>query len=90
MVLAMPRLIANTLPRLLRTSQPRWQASRSRYAELVNRWQTTDLTTASAEYLLNGVCDITAEAAQYYLSIQGGILINLYEYPSLFYPFDSI
>src|SRR6266496_5377495 len=77
LLLALPRLIA-TLPRLLRTSQARWQKSRSRYAKVVNRWQTTDLVTESAVDLLNGVREITAEAAQYYLSVQTGILPGAY------------
>src|SRR5437868_3920785 len=63
--LAMPGLIAQ-LPRLLPTSQPRWQEARSRYAAVVNYWQTRDLATTSAAGLLGGVRAITAEAAQYY------------------------
>ncbi len=78
MILALPRIIAVTLPRLLRSAQSRWQKSRARYAEVVNRWQTTDLATTSAEDLLNGVRDIATEAAQYYLSIQTGILPAAY------------
>jgi len=78
MVLALPRIMAIEFPPLLRTSQSRWQEARSRYAELVKRWQTTDLASASAEYLLNGARDITAEAAQYYLSVQSGILPAAY------------
>ena len=77
LLLALPRLIA-IFPRLLRTSQARWQKSRSRYAKVVNRWQTTDLVTESAVDLLNGVREITAEAAQYYLSVQTGILPGAY------------
>jgi len=83
LLLALPRLIA-TLPRLLRTSQARWQKSRSRYAKVVNRWQTTDLVTESAVDLLNGVREITAEAAQYYLSVQTGILPGAYMSELLF------
>jgi len=83
MALAMPRLIV-TFPRYLRTSQPRWQEERSRYAEVVNRWQTTDLAAASAESLLDGVREITAEAAQYYLSVQSGILPAAYLSETLF------
>ncbi len=78
MALAMPRLMIIELPRILRTSRSRWQEARSRYAEVVTRWQTTDLTTTSAEYLLNGARDITTEAAQYYLTIQSGILPAAY------------
>ena len=78
MVLVLPRIIAIDFPPLLRTSRSRWQEARSRYAELVERWQTTDLATVSAEDLLNGARDITAEAAQYYLSVQSGILPAAY------------
>ena len=83
MLLAMPRLIA-AFSRLLRTARPRWQEARSRYAEVVKRWQTTDLASASAQDLLDGVCDITAEAAQYYLSVQTGILPAAYMSEPLF------
>lgn len=83
MALAMPRILALLLP-LLRTSQSRWQEERSRYAELVNRWQTTDLANASSGDLLNGVRNITVEAAQYYLSVQSGILPAAYMSEGLF------
>ncbi|HEY4036900.1 MAG TPA: PEP/pyruvate-binding domain-containing protein [Ktedonobacteraceae bacterium] len=78
MLFVMPRILIIDFPRLLRTSQLRWQESRSKHTELVNRWQTTDLATASAEYLFNGARDITEEAAQYYLSVQSGILPAAY------------
>ena len=78
MLLVMPRILIIDFPRLLRSSQLRWQESRSRYTEVVNRWQMTDLATASAEYLFNGACDITEETAQYYLSVQSGILPAAY------------
>ncbi|HYL42111.1 MAG TPA: PEP/pyruvate-binding domain-containing protein [Ktedonobacteraceae bacterium] len=84
LVLAMPRLIAIVGSPLLRTSQTRWQESRSRYAEVVSRWQATDLATASADYLLTGARDIITEAAQYYLSVQSGILPAAYMSESLF------
>ncbi len=83
MALAMPRFIAAG-SRLLRTVRPRWQASRSRYAAVVNYWQTRDLATTSAAGLLGGVRAITAEAAQYYLSVQSGILPAAYMSESLF------
>ena len=78
MVLALPRILVVTFPPLLRTAQSRWQESRSRYAAVADYWQTRDLATTSAANLLGGVCAITSEAAQYYLSVQGGILPAAY------------
>ena len=82
-VLAIPRLIAAG-SRLLRTSRPRWEEERSRYAEVVNHWQTMDLASVPAGDLLNGVRDIAAEAGQYYLTVQSGILPAAYMSESLF------
>src|SRR5947199_588609 len=73
----MPRLFA-ALPSFLGTSQQRWQKARSRYAAVVNYWQTRNLATTSAADLLGGVQAITDEAAQYYLSVQSGILPAAY------------
>jgi len=84
LLLAMPRILAIELPRLLRTSRSRWQEARSRYAAVVDRWQATDLTTTSAELLLGGAREITSEAAAYYLSVQSGILPAAYISESLF------
>ncbi len=84
MLLAMPYIFIIELPRLLRTAQARWQKSRSRYAEVVNRWETVNLATASAADLLDGARYITAEAAQYYLTVQGGILPGAYMTELLF------
>jgi phosphohistidine swiveling domain-containing protein len=81
--LTMPRLLA-AAPGLFTTSLQRWQASRSRYAAVVNYWQTRDLATTSAAGLLGGVRAITEEAAQYYLSVQSGILPAAYASESLF------
>jgi len=83
MMLAVPRILAVFLP-LLRTSEQRWQEARSRYAATVNYWQTKDLATTSATGLLGGVRAITDEAAQYYLSVQGGILPGAYMSEALF------
>jgi phosphohistidine swiveling domain-containing protein len=83
LLLAMPRVMLAFVP-LLRTAQIRWQETRSRYAEVVNRWQTMDLTTASAVYLLSGARDIADEAAQYYITVQSGILPAAYMSESLF------
>src|SRR5947199_9707706 len=79
----MPRLFA-ALPSFLGTSQQRWQEARSRYAAVVNYWQTRDLATTSAAGLLGGVRVITAEAAQYYLAVQSGILPAAYMSESFF------
>ncbi len=84
MVLAMPRILAILLPRLLRTSRTRWQESHSRYAAVADYWQTRDLATTSAANLLGGVRAITSEAAQYYLSVQSGILPAAYMSELLF------
>ncbi len=83
MLLAVPRILAIFLP-LLRTSEQRWQKARSRYAATVNYWKTKDLATTSAADLLGGVRAITDEAAQYYLSVQSGILPGAYMSESLF------
>ncbi len=84
MLLVLPRILIIDFPPLLRTSQSRWQEARSRYEEVVNHWQAADVATAAAEYLLNGVREITTEAAQYYLSVQSGILPAAYMSEGLF------
>jgi phosphohistidine swiveling domain-containing protein len=78
MVLALPRILAVTFPPLLRTAQSRWQEARSRYAAVADYWQTRDLATTSAANHLGGVRAIVSEAAQYYLSVQSGILPAAY------------
>jgi rifampicin phosphotransferase len=83
MVLAVPRLLT-AFPSLFPTARQRWQASRSRYAAVVNYWQIRDLATTSAAGLLGGARAITEEAAQYYLSVQSGILPAAYMSESLF------
>lgn len=62
----------------LKTAKQRWEKEHGSYIDLVKHWEETDLATASAEYLFNGVTAITNEAAQYYLTIQGGILPAAY------------
>jgi phosphohistidine swiveling domain-containing protein len=73
-----PYILVVTFPSVLRSAQARWQEERSKYAELVKRWQTKDLTSTPAKDLLDGVRVITDEVAQYYLTIQGGILPAAY------------
>jgi hypothetical protein len=82
-LLATPRILAIFLS-LLGTSEQRWQKARSKYAATANYWQTKDLETTSAAALLGGVRAITDEAAQYYLSVQGGILPAAYMSEALF------
>src|SRR6266849_7129085 len=76
--LVTPYILGVKFPGLLRSAPARWQEERSRYVELVKRWQTKDLASTSAEELLNGVNVITDEAAQYYLTVQSGILPAAY------------
>jgi rifampicin phosphotransferase len=83
LLLALPHFI-RVVPGLLRSSQRRWQEARSRYAAVVKRWQTVNLTSASAADLLHGAGEITAEAAQHYLAVQSGILPAAYMSESLF------
>ena len=83
MTLAVPQILAVFLP-LLRTSEQRWQKARSRYAAVVDYWQARDLATTSATNLLGGAHAITDEAAEYYLSVQGGILPGAYMSEALF------
>ncbi|MBV9228192.1 MAG: phosphoenolpyruvate synthase, partial [Chloroflexi bacterium] len=73
-----PYVFVVKLPGLLRSAPARWQEERAKYAELVKRWQAKELTSTSAEELLNGARAITDEAAQYYLTVQSGILPAAY------------
>lgn len=73
LLLAMPRIFA-MLPSLLKSSEGRWKEARSRYTAIINQWQAADFATVSGERLLDGAHTITNIAAQYYLSIQSGIL----------------
>src|SRR6266581_6480108 len=82
-ILSMPRIVG-AAARLLRTSRTRWQEARASYAEIVSRWETTDLHTTPGAQLLDGVRAITAEAARYYLSVQSGILPAAYTSEAIF------
>lgn len=77
MILLMPRL-PFLYPAILRTAEPRWQEARSRYTELTRHWEAANLEDTTANNLLNGVRTLTTEAAEYYLSIQSGILPTAY------------
>jgi phosphohistidine swiveling domain-containing protein len=81
--LALPRVLV-TVWRVLRTSHARWQAARTRYAALAARWEAMDPTSITAAELLTGVREITDEAAEYYLTIQGGIIPSAYMTEALF------
>ena len=55
-----------------------------RYTALVEHWRTADLAAVPAADLLNGVCEIADEAAEYYITIQSGILPAAYMTEALF------
>ena len=77
LVLSLPRIFI-LFPGLLGTSRQRWEAAHSAYAELVRRWQATDLSATPATELLKGAQAIAYEAGLYYISIQSGILPAAY------------
>ena len=80
---AMPRFLS-LLPTLLPSARTRWQDERTHYQSLVERWDTADLAALPATTLLDGVCEITGEAAEYYITIQTGILPAAYMTEALF------
>jgi pyruvate,water dikinase len=82
-LLGAPRILV-TVWRVLGTSESRWQSARAQYLRGVKRWQATELASTSATELLRGVREITDEAADYYLTIQGGILPAAYMSEALF------
>lgn len=84
LLLALPRVFFVTLPPLLRSARSRWQTEHAQYAALINRWRTTDLAATPALDLLQGVREITSEAADYYLTIQSGLLPGAYMSELLF------
>jgi pyruvate,water dikinase len=84
MALSMPRVLVSILPRLMRTARQRWQAARVNSAAVVDRWQAAGLANTSAVQLLDGARELTAEAAQYYLVVQSGILPGAYMSEALF------
>jgi pyruvate,water dikinase len=71
-------------PRLLRTAEARWQAAHTRYAAVVSHWEAADLAVTPAITLLQGAQVIAARAAQYYMTIQSGILPDAYMTETLF------
>ncbi|MFI6869147.1 PEP/pyruvate-binding domain-containing protein [Nocardia sp. NPDC050406] len=84
MAVAQPRFLAVTLPRRLRAAPEIWHAAHTRYQELAARWGALDPEAESASTLLTGVRELVAEAAEYYLAIQGGILPAAYFSESAF------
>ncbi|HEX6819963.1 MAG TPA: PEP/pyruvate-binding domain-containing protein [Ktedonobacterales bacterium] len=82
-LLGTPRITV-AFTRLMRSSRARWRDARARYAEMVTHWQDFDLKSVPAEELLRGVETIAHEAADYYLTIQGGILPAAYMSEALF------
>ncbi len=78
LLLAIPRVFGAELPRLMKSARARWQAEHPKYSEIVRRWQAEDLAAISARDLLAGIHEITDEAAQYYLTIQSGLLPGAY------------
>ncbi|HEX5416258.1 MAG TPA: PEP-utilizing enzyme, partial [Chloroflexota bacterium] len=83
LLLALPRILA-AYPGLMGSARARWQEELPRYIAVVDHWRDTNLATVSAEQLLGGVRDIVQEAADYYLTIQSGILPAAYISESLF------
>ena len=83
MLLLLPRL-PFIYPGILRSAESRWQVAHARYTELTRRWEATNLTDLSSTSLLNGAREITTEAAQYYLSIQSGVLPAAYMSETIF------
>ncbi|GHO97767.1 pyruvate, phosphate dikinase [Reticulibacter mediterranei] len=78
LLLAIPRIFAGELPRLMKSARERWQKEHGTYREIVQRWQAEDLVATSAHDLLVGMREITDEASRYYLTIQSGLLPAAY------------
>lgn len=66
----MPGLIRYLLP----SAQSRWEEARSRYENLVSTWAARELSAMSAADLLEGARELVRMAAEYYLTVQSGIL----------------
>jgi pyruvate,water dikinase len=63
-----------TITRALGSSRQRWEQMHSVYIQAVERWEAIELHAASATALLGAVQELVTVAADYYLTIQGGIL----------------
>lgn len=84
--LLLPLIIGGigTLKRVLGTSRQRWEQMHQTYIQEVERWEAIDPHTVSATELLSAVQDLVTVAADYYLTIQGGILPVAYMSESFF------
>jgi pyruvate,water dikinase len=67
--------VPRAIKRLLRTAQKRWaEEARPHYAAVVHKWAAQDLSAISSHQLLEGAREIVQVAAEYYLTVQSGIL----------------
>jgi pyruvate,water dikinase len=85
---ARPSLLLRIIPAmkfLLRTAIQRWeQEAHPAYVAVVDRWQAEDVQAISATRLFDGARQIVNQAADYYLTIQSGILPVVYVSEALF------
>jgi pyruvate,water dikinase len=80
-----PRVLTTVAPRLMYTSQQRWELeARPVYKAVVERWEAVKLSGAYAAELLVGTREILNAAASYYLTIQSGILPAAYLTEAIF------
>ncbi|MBF6328129.1 PEP/pyruvate-binding domain-containing protein [Nocardia transvalensis] len=84
MLVASPPFVVRTLPQSFRTAPVRWRAARESYRRTASHWQAVDVTDTPAQRLLGGVRHLVDEAAEYYLTIQSGVLPAAYTSESLF------
>jgi len=71
--------------RTLRSARTRWeQEAHPAYLASVQHWKATDVEATPATHLLEGVRELLVAAAQYCLTIQGGILPAAYLSEALF------
>jgi len=84
MLLWLPRY-PSFIVRALRSARTRWeQEAHPAYLASVQRWKATDFEAIPATHLLSGARELLAAAAQYCLTIQGGILPAAYLSEALF------
>ena len=75
LTLAFPRFIKRELIGWFRRAEERWAGeARPLYAETVGRWSAMDLKAMPAAELLKGAGELVRMAADYYLTIETGIL----------------
>src|SRR5436305_8032188 len=69
-----PRVLTTVAPRLMYTSQQRWeQEARPAYTAVVERWEAVTLSGVSAAELLVVPRELIYASASYYLILQSGI-----------------